>query len=247
MSRPTPRAWLIGGCLAAALATATPAHGQAAPVEAAASVSPSKSGTARKPKKARIKFSLKNGVANATTSRIVVYVAKDVRIVPRNLKACDKTRLDQQGPSACPSGSKAGSGGTARAVVDPTGLRMPVDFTVTTYVGSRSSLLLYLQQKGGGFDAVLEGRLSRAGGKFGQALTFDVPQDLQQPTPGSYTVLEQLTGSIGGGTAKKPVINSTGCPRTTKRHVFAVQLQFAPNPAPPPVASARAETLAKCS
>jgi hypothetical protein len=137
---------LIGGsavALAATLATAASAQSDAGSVEATASVSPSKAGTARKPKKATVKFSLKNNVSNATTSRIVVSLAKDVVIIPGNLTACDKEQLDDQGQSACPSGSKSGSGGTARAVVDPTGIRLPVNFKVTTYAGGRSGLLLY--------------------------------------------------------------------------------------------------------
>jgi hypothetical protein len=61
---------LIGGsavALAATLATAASAQSDAGSVEATASVSPSKAGTARKPTKATVKFSLKNHVSNATT------------------------------------------------------------------------------------------------------------------------------------------------------------------------------------
>src|SRR5215216_7028089 len=96
-----------------------------------ATVSPAKTGTKTKPKNSTLKLFVKNNRTDATVDTITVNVAKNVKLNGKGFKFCSASKLNSQGKTACPAGSKAGSG-TANAVVGAG--RAPLKFTVDAYV-----------------------------------------------------------------------------------------------------------------
>jgi hypothetical protein len=45
---------------------------------------------------------------------------------------------------------------------------------------------------------VLIGKISRAGGSYGQKLTIDIPRDVQEPVPGTFSALSDIETTLRG-------------------------------------------------
>lgn len=214
-------------------------------------VKPSKAGTKKKPKAVSVKLEISNNKAAGTTaSRIEIFTPKGLKINTRGFPVCSADTLINDGPSACPKGSKVGSG-TAAAVVNPKGANpAPISFTNDLYVASRTSLNLNLIQTGGG-DVVktFPVKIGSASGKYGQKLTIDIPADLQQPATGIYSALTDITttlkGTTGKGSRKHGLYELSAC--SGGKLGFQTRITYAANPAPPAAASSTATDTVKCT
>ena len=237
------RKYLIAAmAVLASLALASVAVAQIADVEATTTVSPSKSGTKKKPKNTKVTTFVKNNVANTTAEKIEIDFPSTVKISGKGLTKCSLSAIQAQGKSACPSKSKAGTG-ISHAVVGPQ--RIPLNFNVTAYVGGNNLIIFYIEQQGGTVTKALQGKISSASGKFKQKLVITIPPDLQQPAPNLYAALVDLKSTLSLKKGKNYLISSTGCKK--KKHTFGAKLTFAPNPAAPPKPSATGTSTAKCS
>ena len=152
-------------------------------------------------------------------------LGKNVKLDGKGFKYCTANTLNGKGQTACPAGSKAGSG-TAHAVVGPG--HAPVGFTVDAYVGSKNSIIFYTQQVGGTVRKGLVGKVSKASGKFGSKIVITIDPDLQQPATNVYSSLVDLKTTIKAKKGKHFLVSSTGCP-SDKKHRFGVKFHFNPN------------------
>jgi hypothetical protein len=218
---------MAGGAVAQ---NATPSH------TSKVTISPSKAGTKTKPKAVSTKLTISNSRASGTTAKLIeVFFDKNIKMNPKGFPLCSASKIENDGPDACPSGSKLGTG-TAAAVVNPTSpTPAPISFKNTFFVGSSKSLTIYLEQTSGDVRAILTGKISNAGGKYGQKLSIAVPENLQQPAPGVYSALTDiatsLKGTTGSGSKKHGFFESRGC--TKGKYQFQTRLSYANNPNPP--------------
>jgi hypothetical protein len=225
----------------AALAMATVAVAQSSDVTATTTVSPTKSGTKKKPKSIKVTTFVQNNVPNTTAAKIEIDFPKTVKISGKGLTSCKLSAIQANGPTACPSKSKAGKG-ISHAVVGPD--RIPLNFDVTAFVGGKNLVIFYIQQQGGTVSKALSGKISKGSGGFAQKLVITIPPDLQQPAPGLYAALVDLKSTLQLKKGKNALISSVGC--KNKKHKFGAKLTFAPNPAQPPKPSATGTSTATC-
>ena len=231
----------LAAMLSIAVAAVAVAQDPATAPEVTAKLTPSNAGTKKKPTNSTLKLFVKNNKTDATVDTITVNVGKQVKLSGKGFKYCTAPTLNSQGKDACPSGSKDGSG-TANAVVGPG--KAPLKFTVDAYVGSKSSIIFYVQQVGGTVRKALVGKVSRAGGKFGQKIVIKIDEDLQQPAPGVYSSLVDLQTTIKAKKGKNYLVSSTGC--KSKKHNFGVKFTFNPNATYPATGSVSGETTSAC-
>ena len=225
----------------AALAMATVAVAQSGDVTATTTVSPTKSGTKKKPKSIKVTTFVQNNVPNTTAAKIEIDFPKTVKISGKGLTSCKLSAIQANGKSACPAKSKAGTG-LSHAVVGPD--RIPLNFDVTAFVGGKNLVIFYIQQQGGTVSKALSGKISKGSGGFAQKLVITIPPDLQQPAPGLYAALIDLKSTLQLKKGKNALITSVGC--KNKKHKFGAKLTFAPNPAQPPKPSATGTSTATC-
>jgi hypothetical protein len=244
------RKYLIAALAAVlSIAVAATAIGQG-PASGSVKISPTKAGTKKKPRSIKLTLSVKNETPGTTASRIDVFLPRFVRASGKGLKTCSASKA---AGNNCPKASKAG-GGTANALVNPTAANpAPLHFKVTAFNGGTNKILFLLQQVNdqgqvipSGVTRVLTGKLSRASGaNFFQKLRINIPDDLQQPAPGVYSALQDLTTTLSLKKGKKALLTTVGCP-AAKQHVLGVLLTYAPNPGPPPRPSGSAEATTSC-
>ena len=206
-------------------------------------VSPAKAGTKKKPRNSTLKLFVKNNRTDATVDTITVNVAKNVKLSGKGFKYCSAAKLNSKGRTACPAGSKAGSG-TANAVVGPG--RVPLKFTVNAYVGGKNIIIFYTQQVGGTVRKALVGKVSKTSGKFGSKIVIKIDEDLQQPAPGVFSSLVDLNTTIKAKRRGKFLVSTTGCP-SDKKHRFGVKFGFAPNATFPATGSVTGVTDTPCA
>ncbi len=208
-------------------------------------VTPSKAGTAKNPKAlTKLKLSITNDKAAKTTaSKIEISFPKTIRFNTKGFTTCSAAKLDAEGPAGCSPKSRLGVG-TASAVFGPAAL----EFKNTFFVGSATTLNIFLEQTGGEIRKVLIGKISNAGGKYGQKLSIAIPGDLQQPVPGSYSALSDiatsLSGTVGSGSKKHGILESRGC--VGGKYAFRSKLTYAPNPDPPAARTSTATDTVSC-
>ena len=238
------KSFMAAGAAAIALGAAGVAYAQnpAGSITGTASVSPTKSGTKSKPKNVKLKLSVTNDSASKTTaSSIKITLPSTLKLSTKGLKQCTKSDDDiaQQTPKVACKGSIAGSG-TANAVLDPGGANpVPIKFVVTPIVG-KNQLLFHLAAQGAITNKyVLHGKIS------GKTLTIAITPDVQQPVPGLYSALVDLTSTLSMKSGKNYLISSTGC--SGGMHKIPVTVGYAPNPTPPTANSASTTLEAKCS
>ena len=178
------RKYLIAALVAVlSIAVAAVAVAQTASTEPDVDVSltPSKAGTKKKPKNSTLKLFVKNNRTDATVDTITVNVGKNVKLNGKGFKYCTAADAERPGQDAPARPARKAGKGTANAVVGPG--RAPLKFTVDAYVGSKSSIIFYVQQVGGTVRKALTGKVSRASGKFGSKIVIKIDEDLQQPGP----------------------------------------------------------------
>jgi len=233
-------------------------------IQVTGTVSPSKGGTKKKPKNAKLNVAFTvNKESRKTVERITYYVPANVRLSGSGFRFCPASQINQQGEGKCPKGSKVGTG-TATAVLGPN--FAPLGFTVNVYAGSKNELALALAQTGGGsVRTAFRGLITSAGTPFGQKITVDVPKSVQSPATGLYSYITGVKTSIGGkftstkkvtkkvkGKKKKVTVKTThyfasltGCPKD-KTHDFGVQLGYSANDTGPSGTSDQVRDTAAC-
>jgi hypothetical protein len=209
-----------------------------------ATVAPANAGTKKKPKHSTLKLFVKNNRTDATVDTITVQVAKNVKLSGKGFKYCTAAKLNAEGQDDCPRGSKAGSG-TANAVAGPG--RSPVKFTVDAYVGSRNSIVFYVQQEAPGtIRKALTGKISKTSGKYGSKIVIKIDEDLQEPSINVFSSLVDLRVTIKGKRGKNYLVSSVGCAKDRK-HRFGVKFGFNPNATFPATGSVSGVTDTPCS
>jgi len=222
---------VAAGAVIASLAAAGSAQAQVEQPTFRATVTPTDAGTRANPRNTRLSFQITNPIANRTTaSRVELFLPRDARMSGRGFRTCSATRLEDDGPSACPRASRAGSGSATASLLTGT---TNFNFTIRVFVGGPNSLLLFLQDRNNpALQAVFVGRISRAGRGFGQKITIDIPESLQQPVPGAYSALTGIQARVGARSGRRALIGVRGCPRD-RNHDLRARLTFVPNPTPP--------------
>jgi hypothetical protein len=228
---------IIGLAMTAALAMTAVAVAQYAlpVVQVEGKVTPTNAGTKKKPKNgsASVSFTV-NRESASTVQQFAFHLPKHVKISGKGLRYCPATQINAQGPTECPKGSKVGKG-SANVLVGPN--RFPVTLKVDVYAGSRDEIAVYLS---GLTPIALRGLINDAPAPYGQKVTVDIPQQVQQ-TPAGYVYLTGVDiklgpkrGTTGKGRKKKKTnfVGVTGCPGD-KTHDFLVRLTMADNPNPP--------------
>jgi hypothetical protein len=233
----------VAAMLSIAVAAVAVAQDPSTAPEITAKISPTKAGTKKKPKNVSLKLFVKNHRTDATVDTITVNLAKNAKLNGKGFKFCSANKLNTKGKTACPAGSKAGSG-TAHAVVGPG--RVPLNFTVDAYVGSKNSIIFYTQQVGGTVRKALTGKVSKAGGKYGSKIVIKIDEDLQQPAPFVYSSLVDLNTTIKGKRGSHFLVSTNGCPRN-KKHAFGVKFGFTPNSTFPATGSVSGVTSSPCA
>jgi hypothetical protein len=251
------RKYLIGVAVlvAAAIPAVALAQNPAPTVTGESKVTPSKTGTTKKPKAAKFTFKVVNSAASKTTvKQIKLDLPKGVKLSGNKLTAC--TADDFLASGKCPSAAKLGTGVSYAFIVAPTPAPDCVGtngaaagcltFDTAFYVGGKNALTVTLEQRGGGAFPPLTGKI----GNGGRRLTIDIPSDLQSPAPNNYSALLQLSGSFSKSKTVKgkkySFVSTTSCPSSKKWSVKST-LVYAPNPAPPVAASASSTNTSKCS
>lgn len=230
--------FLAAGTAAFVLGLTGIANAQEMPkVDATASVSPTKAGTKSKPKAEKLKLSVKNDPASKTTAaKITITLPSTLKLSTKGLdecKASDDALLG--GPEKVCKKSIADKNGKANAVLNPFAAPAPLAFKVVTVV-SKGELRFVLT---GAANAVLHGKIK------GSKMTIEIPGFLQQPAPGTFSALQDLSVNLSLKKGKNSLVSSTGC--KGKKHKIGVQVGYVPNPSPPAASSAKDTAEAKCS
>jgi len=181
-----------------------------------ASVSPSKKGTAKKPANVKLNVELITqptaGEPAFATRSTVVHFDKNLKFGGKNLKSCSSSQV-QADDTKCPKGSKVGSG-SATGVA----LGLTENLTVTAYNGPTGNKLELLVdgQSPLQIHSVIEGKLQKDSGLYGQKLVVAIPETLQQPAPGAFATLTDFKTSVKGtGSKKRPYVGLAGCAKKT--------------------------------
>ena len=235
-----------------ALALAAVAIAQTPPsIEVKATISPTKSGTKKKPKSEKISLQIDNSRESKTSaSKIEISFPKTLKLSTKGLKTCSVAKLDADGKAACPRGSAAGVG-TADALVNPQSDNpASLKFNVTTFVAGKNLLAFYLEEQGNpdGVQQALPAKITKVSGNkvYGQKITISIPANLQQPAPGVYSTLIQIKNSLGLKSGSNALIKSIGCPKLREQPI-GVKISYVPNPNPPAAPSASSADGATCS
>lgn len=238
------RSKLLMGAVAASasLAFAGVAHGVVSAdntITFEATAKPADSGTATKPKNVTLHFENTVNRPGTTVGTIVVNLPKGLKFSGKGLKKCSKANLELNGPTVCPTGSKAGPMGSSTARIEPA--NTPLDFHVYPFVGSNTTILFYLVQTDpagneltSGIQAVLTGNLTNKGRK----LSIEIPDNLRQPLPGLNATLTGIKATFFGKAGSHYLVSSTGC--TKRKWKVGSTLVFATrsdNKPVPPAAS----------
>jgi hypothetical protein len=205
-----------------------------------ASVTPTKHGTKKKPKKVKLIVKLKTVqkpgdppfAANAT----IVHLAKELVFNGKAMKSCSQAQV-QADDTKCPKGSKVGQG-----VAAGTALGLTENLTVTAYNGPGGNKLELLVdgQQPLQIHSVIEGKIVSDKGKFGKKLVVAIPPALQQPAPGAFATLTDFKTAVKGtGSKKRPFVGLTGC--TKKKLNYQADFVFTDG------STSTATTTSKCS
>jgi hypothetical protein len=190
---------------------------------------PKDAGTTKKPTNVKLTFGTKVNLPGTTVNTIQVLLPSGLKFSGKGFKKCNLDDLAASGPSACPSGSKAGSQGTANALVGPA--NAPLNFEVFPFVGNSTTLYFYLDQQPVGVQSVVQGKITNSG----RTLTITIPQELRQPG-GLDATLTGISQTFSGKAKKNYIVSSTKCPKggwkVGSRLIFSQRADGTPPPAP---------------
>ena len=187
-----------------------------------------------KNKSARATIELRTGTNDqSTVSNFTFLFPKQIKVNPAGFKYCTVNTIVKAGnvDSKCPRGSKVGFGTAEAYVGSRSGKR--IDFDTTIYAGSSRSLTIYLVGKGDfstikrAFSAVLKS----ASGSFRQALSTDIPKDIQFVGGVTPVVLSQVkisikaTRTLSRGRSAKILVKTGPCP-SNKQWLLGTKLTY---------------------
>jgi hypothetical protein len=232
---------ITGLAILAPLAMTSTAMAQVADpvITPSASVTPTKGGTKKKPKNAKVRLAFTvNKEARKTLSGINYFVPSNLKLSGKGFPSCSASKINAKGEAACAKGSKVGAG-TATAVLGPG--QQPLNFTVNVYSGGNAELALSLK---GAVDIAFKAPIVKAGSPYGQEIKVTIPASVQSPAPSLYSYVTSVDTTIGGKFTKKVTkkvhgkkkkvkvtysyASLTGCP-TSGAHTAGVQLLYAQN------------------
>jgi hypothetical protein len=212
-------------------------------------LSPSKAGTKKKPKGVKLNFHLTlgtdDGTSPPTTKETIVSFGKGIKFNASKFPSCTLAKLNASGPSACPKGSKVGTGSAVALVGGSPGEPAPTtteSLKVTAFNGPKGkTYLLYLDgDSPANIKQAIEGKLGSASGDYAYKLDVTIPPNLQQPLPGLFAPLVDFKVNTGGtytkttkshGKTKKTKYNyieTSSCP--SGGWLFNAALTFANDP-----------------
>lgn len=220
----------------------TAAVAQTDPATFKASVKPSKAGTKKKPRNVSVAVDIVNNDPKRTLSKIEIQMPKTLTVSGKGLKTCSTSKLANNGPSACPSGSKVGSGTASASLGVNTTSPTPLTFVVTPVVASKNRVNFYLHANEIAVNVVAPGKVKST--SKGPKLTVTVPQAAQQPAPGVFAGLTELKTKLGKKSGSHKLIASTGCKK--HKQPFKAKLIFADNGVSP-AGTVSVAGSAKCS
>ncbi|MDX6656543.1 MAG: hypothetical protein QOH62_1336 [Solirubrobacteraceae bacterium] len=194
-----------------------------------ASITPTKHGTKKKPKKVKLvvklKTTAKDGDPPFAADTTVVHLAKELVFNGKALKSCTQAQV-QADDTKCPKGSKVGQG-TAAGVA----LGLVENLTVKAYNGPGGNKLELLVDGTAplAIHSVIEGLLQTDSGAYGKKLVVAIPSNLQQPAPGAYATLTEFDTTINAveGKKKAPYVGIASC--KTKSMAFAADYHYVPD------------------
>lgn len=177
-------------------------------------VSPTKSGTKKKPKAVSLSLGVKGGTKSgtgqpSTSTALKITLPKGINWNGKNWpksKRCSVNKANQrQSASACPKGSKIGSGqttATALGTIEP----IAVQAFVTTGGGLglflRADVPLPIAQ-------MIEGKIN------GQVITVKIPSNIQEPVVGVPSAILNLGFGLNAKTKidgkTRGIVESTSC------------------------------------
>jgi len=233
------KSFLVAGTAALAISATTGialAQNPDPTIGVTASVSPTKSGTKSKPKSVNLKLSVINNPASKTTAKeIKITFPSTLKLSTKGLDQCTASDDDLIANINVCKKSIAGSG-AARALLNPFATApAPLTFKVTPVIGKNEMRFVLT----GSASAVLHGKIK------GSTMTISITPQLQQPAPGAYSALNDLTTTISKTKGKNALLSSVGC--KSKKHVIKVTVGYAPNPNAPSKPSATNSDDPKCS
>jgi hypothetical protein len=197
---------IFGGALVGALTLAltTTALAQTTTMDASLRLSPSKAGTSKKPKPVKLTLGIQGGTQSGTgqpdtSTRIRVQLPKGIKwngkLWPK-AKRCSVSKATSQGSaSACPKGSKIGSGHVT-ALGGGGGVVEEIDLTAFVTTGANLGLFLEASQPLP-IATMLEGKVK------GQNIDVAIPANIQEPITGVPTGIKSLNFTINGKTKVK--------------------------------------------
>ena len=219
-------------------------------------ISPSTSGTAKKPKPVKLSLHLyattSDGSVPPASKRVIVWFPRGMTLQASKFKSCSATVINDpnQGATKCPSGSKVG-GGNATARIgsnpdSPTGT-----FTVTVINGPKGkTVFLYLQgssQNVHSITGTITAKLVPVRtGPYSTKFDTTIPQNLYEPAPNVFTPLTDFSISIKATTRVKGIqygyVATTSCPKKTHKWPFKATWNYANSPG-----QDNASAVVKCS
>lgn len=226
---------------AVALAQTSPS-----PVQLTGKVTPSKGGSKKKPKNAKLKLTFQVPAESQSTIKTVTYsLPKNIKLSGKGFPTCSQSALADG--KKCSKKSKVGTG-TATALLGT----QPLNFTFDIYAGSSKTITLKLVTDDlPSFVAYFPGKIK------GSKLTVNIPKAVQQPVPGAYSYVTSISAVIGAHVKKRvghgkhkrsktyyfAALN--GCP-AKKTHNLAVSLDLTANPNPPAQTPLKASATSPC-
>ena len=219
------RKLLTGALVASAtLAVAVGAVAQTPESTFKATVSPRDAGTATNPKNTTLNFTVTLAKPGTTVEFIDLGLPKGLKFSAKGLRRCSVDTLAAQGPSGCPSGSKAGPTGSATADLGPAGpSQSKLVFEVSPFVIDSNTLVFYVASESGSGVAVqspITGEITSKGRK----MRIRIPQELRQPVPGVDASLTSLNQTFLGKRGENYLVRSIGC--ANRKHKFTGKLTF---------------------
>jgi hypothetical protein len=193
------------------------------------SVSPTKAGTKKKPKKVKYTLNIVNGNTLRTMSDLDVFLAKTARLSLKGMPKCAPDRIFAR---TCPDRTVLGRG-EAKAKVGVNGPPQNVrdlTFEVTAFstnsVVTGKPMLGFFIDDGASLQFLTETTLTKASGKYGQKLHIDVPE-LAQRAGTTYNGLVSLRTTLNKKVGKNALVATTGC--KARKHPYKVDLTFIDN------------------
>jgi len=213
-------------------------------------VSPSKAGTKKKPKPAKVSLSIKNSDKTQTADGIKIYQAKQLIVSGKGLKKCSRAKLEATTDAkSCPTASLLGSG-TADAIAGVNGAKpSTIKFNVAAFLTGDKQVAFLIAQQGGNIRAVSIGNYKKASGLFGSVLDISIPPIARQIGTGpgaSYNGLAALSTTLYKKAGSHSLYKTVGCP-STRVLPFKTVIHFQANPNPPKAKTVTAIGGADCT